>query len=191
MLRPALVSCCLAVVLVAPPVGSAQVNPPKRPGSQPPVTVVTPTPGRVLAPAPLTLSPCRATGTVTRDAAEMAKHPLVEWYTGAMTFTANVDLKAVTLYTLNYNPGGYSFFLGDCKCSECPKGGTDPLHAPPNSNFKRLESRTYNLYCAWPNGGLPPKGTYEFQVHIRYYANPGGAGWQEKTVKCGELTVVQ
>ncbi len=163
----------------------------KPPGRVPPKAATTPTPMITAVRNPFTLQPCTAVGTVTFDAAYNAKFPGAVRYVGPMTFTANVDMRAVLMYTMNYNEGQGMFFLGGCTCPEFPKGGDNPAIAPPNSNFKRLESRTYQLSCAWPTGGLPQNGPFRFEVDITYFTNAGGADWKKTGAKCGNLTVVK
>lgn len=184
-----LMLCGLTFALTVLHAAAAPPDQSKRPGGAPPPKLVTPTPMITAVRTPFTLQPCTAVGTVTFDAAYNAIHPGVVRYAGPMTFTANIDLRAVLMYTMNYD--GHGGFLGGCTCPEFPKGGDNPATAPPNSNFKRLESRTYQLSCAWPTGGLPQNGPFRFEVDITYFTNAGGAGWKKTGAKCGNLTVVK
>lgn len=183
------VSSCLGLVLLALPAAGAPPDHGKPPGGAPPPAVVTPTPMIRAVRTPFSLAPCTAVGTVTFDAAYNAKYPGAVRYVGPMTFTANTDMRAVLMYTMNYD--GHGGFLGGCTCPEFPKGGDNPATAPPTSNFKRLESRTYQVSCAWPTGGVPQDGPFRFDVDIIFFKNTGSAGWQKTGAKCGNLTVVK
>jgi len=185
------VPCCLAMVLIALQAAAAPPAPTKPGGVLPPARAVTPTPMIVAVPRPFNLPACTASGTVTYDAADHAKNPSVERYQGQMTFTAKRDLWDVLLYTMNYNDRPGQHFLGSCTGPELPKGGDNPASAPPNSNFKRLESRTYQVVCAWPDGGLANPGPFRFEVSIGYFTNTGGKWSEKKGEKCGDLTVVK
>ena len=181
--------CCLSAMLL--PLYIAVAAPPKEraPGAlPPPKAVATPTPMTLLVRQPLTLAACSAVATLTADAAYNAAHNLAVQYVGPMTFTANRDLWAVTLYTMNYDEGHGWAFLGGCTCPQFPKGGDNPATAPPNTNFKRLESRTYQLSCAWPTGGLPQTGPFRFKVNIIYFLKDATGAWQKKAESCGTLT---
>jgi len=183
-----LMLCGLTFALTVLHAAAAPPDQSKPPGRVPPKAATTPTPMITVTRMPFSLQPCTAVGTVTFDAAYNAKFPGAVRYVGPMTFTANVDLRAVLLYTMNYD--GHGGFLGACTCPEFPKGGDNLATAPPNSNFKRLESRTYQLSCAWPTGGVPPNGPFRFDVLITFFENTGSAGWQQTGAKCGNLTVV-
>ncbi len=138
-----LMLCGLTFALTVLHAAAAPPDQSKPPGRVPPKATTTPTPMITVTHMPFSLQPCTAVGTVAFDAAYNAKFPGVVRYVGPMTFTANVDMRAVLMYTMNYD--GHGGFLGACTCPEFPKGGDNPATAPPNSNFKRLESRTYQL----------------------------------------------
>lgn len=183
-----LAPCYLAVALV--PLTAASAAPPsqKAPGSvPPPKAAATATPLPMVSRAPLNLPACTVQATLAVDTAFVAAHPTVMQYSGPMTFTANRDLWDVLLYTMNYDDGQGGKFLGGCNCPQFPKGNETPDAAPPGTNFKRLETRTYQIACAWPAGGLPVKGPLRFEVSIRYFVKENAA-WQVKSAFCGTLT---
>jgi hypothetical protein len=179
----------LALALIAP-LGVAESADKKKAPRMTPPKAATPRSAEVVAVVPLSLAPCGVIGTVKYDAAFKTQAPLVERYVGSMTFTTSFNLRAVNIYTMNYNPGGYNYFLGDCDCPQCPKGSDDPANAPPNTNFKAGESRTYQLSCSWQTGGIPPSGTYRFEVRMAYYLD-FGSGWKKGQYLCGLLNVVK
>ncbi len=160
---------------------------PTRPGSQPPKPAPTATPLPMVSRAPVNLPACSVQATLAVDKAFVAAHDKVMQFAGPMTFTANRDLWDVMLYTMNYDDGQGGMFLGGCTCPQFPKGNQTPDAAPPGTSFKRLESRTYQIACAWPTGGLPQNGPFRFEVYIRYFVKEGGA-WQQKGESCGTLT---
>ncbi len=182
-----LASLCLAAASV--PLHGALAAPPRPtvPGSQPPKPAATATLPPMVSRAPLTLAACSVQGTLTVDAAYVAAHDKAMQFAGPMTFTANRDLWDVMLYTMNYDDGQGGMFLGGCSCPQFPKGNETPDAAPPGTSFKRLETRTYHVACAWPTGGLPQKGPFRFEVYIRYFVKENGA-WQKKGESCGKLT---
>ncbi len=182
-----LASVCLAAGSM--PLGAALAAPPSQraPGSRPPAPAATATPVRAVSRAPLSLPACSVQGTLTVDAAYVAAHTLVMQYAGPMTFTANRDLWDVMIFTMNYDDGHGGMFTGGCSCPQFPKGNETPDAAPPGTSFKRLETRTYQVACAWPTGGLPQTGPFRFEVSARYFVKEGGS-WQKKVEKCGTLT---
>jgi len=183
-----LASWSLAATLTA--LTAAVGAPPKQNplGSQPPKPAATATALPMVSRLPFNLPACTVEATLAVDSAFVAAHPMVMQYAGPMTFTANRDLWDVLLYTMNYDEGYGGMFLGACTCPQFPKGNETPDAAPPGTNFKRMESRTYQIACAWPTGGLPQKGPFRFEVSIRYYVKENGA-WQEKGASCGTLKI--
>ncbi|MGD1147491.1 MAG: hypothetical protein ABR961_06040 [Thermoanaerobaculaceae bacterium] len=187
------VSCCLAMVLIALQAAAAPPELSKPAGAPPPPIAVTPTPMISAAHPPFTLPACTASGTVTFDAADHAKNPSVDRYRGSWTLTANRDLWAVTIYTMIYQDGPHGAgFLRGCDCPECPnQGGNNPATAPPNSNFKRLETRTYQILCSWPNGGYTISPPFRSEIDINYFTKTDRAQWQKGGAACGNLTFVK
>ena len=184
-----LASSCIVAVL--PVLQGASAAPPsqKVPGSQPPKPAATATPPWV-SPTfhPIFLPDCTALGTLTFDSAYAAQAGNAVQYVGPMTFTARRDLWAVTLTTLMYDDGHSKKFLGDCACPQCPKGGDNPSAAPPNSNFKSLDSHTYQLSCAWPTAGDLGPGPFRFEVWAFCFLKDAGGAWRKSSSFCGKLT---
>ena len=184
----------LCIVAVLPVLQGASAAPPiqKAPGSQPPKPAATATPPLAKAGFhPINLPDCAALGTVTFDSAYAAKWGNAVQFVGPMTFTAQRDLWAVNLATLMYDDGHGKKFLGNCTCPQCPKGGDNPTAAPLNSNFKNLESRTYQLSCAWPTAGDLGPGPFRFEVWAYYFLKDAGGAWQKSSSFCGKLTAVK
>lgn len=188
------VSCCTAMVLIALQAAAAPPGPTK-PGGAPPQIAVTPTPMISAVHQPFNLPACTASGTVTFDTADHAKRPGIDKYVGSMTFTANRDLLAVFIFHIAiYHQGSGGGIegpiLGSCDCPACPPQTDNPAAAPPSSNFKRLESRTYQLTCAWPNGGTTIPGPFVAPIGIYYFTSTDRV-WQKNAATCGNLTFVK
>ncbi len=183
-----LASLCLTAAFL--PLQDAAAAPPSRraPGNVPPKPAATATPLRAVSRVPFNPPPCSVVANLKLDTAYVAAHQNAIQFAGPMTFTANRDLWDVFLYTMNYDDGHGWMFLGGCNCPQFPKGNETPDAAPPGTNFKRMESRTYQLTCAWPTGGLPQTGPFRFEVYLRYFVKDTGGAWQQKSGTCGTLT---